>query len=345
MGSLNDLTHDNGKRVIRKVLVTGAGGQLGRSIRKIWESKYSVSSNGEAKSTNVPEFIFATHEQLDITNYNSVFNFVKGNAIDCIVNCAAYTNVDKAQTSQGDAYMVNTIATEILGIISIDFGLLLIHISTDYVFDGEKTLPYDIDDKKNPLSVYGKTKSLGEDVLKTMFEDDTAESRCLVIRTQWLYSEFGKNFLTRMWELISNSYKDNTSDSSCTGRIKVVDDQVGTPTYAVSLAEFIVDYVTYNIYPHKKYDIIHYSDRGVCSWYDFAKFIESVYIQNNYVDKKTSLVPVSTSDYVSQSSKIMAIRPSVTIFSHNSLTKVGYAPDHWMLNASRCIRAMLHSNG
>ncbi|MHB9056497.1 MAG: dTDP-4-dehydrorhamnose reductase [Paludibacteraceae bacterium] len=224
---------------MNKILITGSNGQLGSEIRKI-------SSGSEN------EFFFTDVQELDITDLNAIENFVKENNIDIIVNCAAYTNVDKAEDNFELVDRINHLAVKNLANVSKKQNLTLIHVSTDYVFDGTKNFPYVETDPTAPLGVYGNTKLNGEKAV--------INSGCdyLIIRTSWLYSSVGNNFVKTMRRLTSENEN-----------LKVVFDQVGTPTFAGDLANTIL-----RIIEAKKYKgnsgIYHFSNEGVCSWYDFA---------------------------------------------------------------------------
>lgn len=223
----------------KKILVTGANGQLGSELRVL-----SVNSNHE--------FLFTDVAELDITNREAVDNYVSEHGTDIIVNCAAYTNVDKAEDDTEMADNINHLAVKNLAEVSAKYKLILIHISTDYVFDGSKNTPYLETDPTAPLGVYGRTKLAGEKAV--------TDSGCdyLIIRTSWLYSSFGNNFVKTMRRLTAE--KDS---------LKVVFDQVGTPTYAGDLAQAILKIIDSGKYADNA-GIYHFSNEGVCSWYDFA---------------------------------------------------------------------------
>lgn len=229
-----------------KILVTGAYGQLGNELKIL--------------SADYPEwqFLFTDADTLDITNDFSVHSFFERNKPEVVINCAAYTAVDKAETDIETAEKVNSLAPGILAKASAETGAKLIHVSTDYVFDGSGHLPYTEIDMVGPASVYGKTKLEGENRALA------ANQQTIIIRTSWLYSSFGNNFVKTMLRLGHER-----------GLMNVVFDQVGTPTYAADLASVILfiiagaeakpdDFVT---------GVYHYSNEGVASWYDFAKTI------------------------------------------------------------------------
>lgn len=227
------------------ILVTGANGQLGHEIQRV-----AKSSNHNYIFTDVAD----GYEKLDITNIEDIRNMVKNNNVDIIVNCAAYTNVDKAESDYDTADLINNTAAGNLATAMKEAGGTLIHISTDYVFQGDRNTPCQEDWTTNPLGVYGKTKLAGEAAIAT------TGCNSIIIRTAWLYSQWGKNFVKTMQSLTA------THDT-----LKVVFDQVGTPTFAGDLADTIAHII--NTGQTNKTGIYHFSNEGVCSWYDFAKMI------------------------------------------------------------------------
>lgn len=233
------------------ILVTGANGQLGNEIR--------IVANGSSDTyiyTDVVEIEGVKTSLLDITSLDAVRKIVKENDVKCIINCAAYTNVDKAESDEAMCELLNAQAVDNLAIAMKEADGILVHVSTDYVFGGDPyNTPCKEDQKGTPTGVYGRTKLQGE--------QNILASGChhIIIRTAWLYSEFGKNFLKTMLNLTATK-----------PQLKVVFDQVGTPTYAYDLAKVI-----YEIISNRKFEgndgIYHYSNEGVCSWYDFTKMI------------------------------------------------------------------------
>lgn len=221
------------------ILVTGANGQLGNEMRRLG----AVSPNN---------YIFTDVAELDITDANAVLAAVKENAVEIIVNCAAYTNVDKAESDEATAELINATAVSNLARAMKEVGGTLFHVSTDYVFGLDGNTPRTEDMPVNPLGVYGRTKLNGELAIK--------ESGCkaLIFRTAWLYSEFGNNFLKTMMRLTAEREQ-----------LNVVFDQVGTPTYAGDLALAIFSIIEAGVYEGNE-GIYHFSDEGICSWYDFA---------------------------------------------------------------------------
>lgn len=228
---------------MNNILVTGSDGQLGSELKFL--------------SKNYPhyKFFFVDLSVLDITNHILVKNFIINNEINIIINCAAYTAVDLAENNKDLANSVNFLAVSNFAKISNQHNIKLIHISTDYVFDGNSCLPYIETDEVNPQTVYGNTKYLGE---KSICEINP--SNTIIIRTSWVYSSYGNNFVKTMLRLGKEK-----------NELDVIYDQIGSPTYARDLARSIL-----NIIPkikNKNVELFHYSNEGVCSWYDFSKSI------------------------------------------------------------------------
>lgn len=230
------------------ILVTGANGQLGNEVQ--------IVSKQSAKDHYFFTDVCDGYEKLDITDIEKVRAFVKAHEINCIINCAAWTNVDKAETAGDIVETLNAVAPENLAKVMKEAGGLLVHISTDYVFGGDPyNTPCREDQKGTPTGVYGLTKLHGEQKI------EATECDHVIIRTAWLYSEFGHNFVKTMLNLTATK-----------PMLKVVFDQTGTPTYAGDLANVIFDIVE-----NRKFEgntgVYHFSNEGVCSWYDFTKMI------------------------------------------------------------------------
>lgn len=229
------------------ILVTGASGQLGLSVR-------------DAANCSDNNFIFSDIRSegdaipLDITDAFAVGKMLKDHEISAIVNCAAYTDVNRAESEPDIADMVNCKAAGVLAEAASEAGALLVHISTDYVFAGDSCRPYTEADETSPLGVYGRTKLAGEKAI------EASGCRYLILRTSWLYSNYGENFYKTMVDLTASRPV-----------VKVVSDQTGTPTWASDLAEAIVAILDGNL--SFESGVYHYSNEGVCSWYDFAKEI------------------------------------------------------------------------
>jgi len=233
------------------ILVTGANGQLGNEIRIV-----AKNSCDKYIYTDVVEVEGVETTILDITSLDAIRKIVSENEVNCIINCAAYTNVDKAETDEALCELLNAKAVENLALAMKEVDGLLIHVSTDYVFGGDLyNTPCKEDQKGTPTGVYGKTKLQGEKNILT------SGCKHVIIRTAWLYSEFGKNFVKTMLNL-----------TSIKPQLKVVFDQVGTPTYAYDLATAIYEIINERKF-EGNYGVYHYSNEGVCSWYDFTKVI------------------------------------------------------------------------
>lgn len=226
---------------MKRVLITGANGQLGQCIRKI-----SINDNELY-------FVFLNSKELDVTDHKSVEFFFEKNKYDFCVNCAAYTAVDKAETEIELARKVNFLGAQYIAEACSKNNVKLIHISTDFVFDGRNYIPYKENDVTNPVSVYGKTKLEGEKAIQAILKE------YFIIRTSWLYSEYAANFMKTMLRLGNER-----------NELGIVSDQIGTPTYAIDLAKVIVKIIKDD---SGKYGLYHYSNEGVASWYDFSKAI------------------------------------------------------------------------
>jgi dTDP-4-dehydrorhamnose reductase len=238
-----------------KILVTGKNGQLGRSIHKLVNTDTKIDNN---QSSN--DFIFVGREELDLSSESSISHYFDNNdKFDIIINCAAYTQVDKAEQEVELANQINHLAVKQLASIASKQQARLIHISTDYVFDGESDKSYTEIDKTNPINVYGKTKLAGEKALQAVMP-----MNAIIIRASWVYSDYGNNFVSTMLRL--GKQRDELS---------VVSDQIGSPTYATDLAEVILKIIDNKEYKNKRQstEVYHYSNEGEISWHDFAKEI------------------------------------------------------------------------
>lgn len=280
------------------ILVTGANGQLGNEMRIV--AKNSVDN-----------YIFTDVAELDITNAEAVEKMVMDNDVKIIVNCAAYTNVDKAEDDSEFAEILNAKAAENLAVAMKKNDGLLVHVSTDYVFGGTKNnTPCKEDEPANPTGVYGVTKLHGEQAIIA------SGCRHIIIRTAWLYSEFGKNFLKTMLNLTATK-----------PQLKVVFDQVGTPTYAYDLALAIFDIVE-----NRKYEgndgVYHYSNEGVCSWFDFTKMIAE-YAGNTQCD----IQPCHSDEFPSK-----VVRPSYSVLDKTKIKATfGTVVPYWTDSLKVCM--------
>ena len=285
---------------MKNILVTGAYGQLGNEVRIL--------------SANYPEynFMFTDVDSLDITDKDELIDFVTGNDIRYIINCAAYTAVDKAEDDAELCEKINATAVKNLGLAATEAGAGIIHVSTDYVFDGTSCRPYTEDMPTKPCSVYGKTKLKGE---KNLLK---ACPNAIIIRTAWLYSPFGNNFVKTMIKLGSERES-----------LNVIFDQVGTPTYALDLADTILKAMDQTIdSDHEKGGVYHFSNEGVCSWYDFTLKIHQLSGITTCQVK-----PIETKDYPTK-----AARPHYSVLNKAKIKATfGVEVPHWESSLQRCI--------
>jgi len=232
-----------------KILVTGSAGQLAGKIREL------------SGTIDELKFIFASKDKLDITDVTELRRFFSSEKIDVLLNCAAYTNVDGAETTYQQANKVNNFAVKEMSGLSETYDFTFVHISTDYVFDGSKGRPYKEKDKTNPLGAYGKSKSDGE---VSIMENNC---RSIIVRTSWLYSNLGSNFVKNIINLAQEKKS-----------IKVVDDQLGSPTSAKDLSKAIMHMIRSSMFleASSKKEIFHFCNSGVCSWYELAKEIVKI---------------------------------------------------------------------
>ena len=280
------------------ILVTGAAGQLGRAMAKVAQG----SDN---------KYYFCNAQELDITDSAAVESFVQAQDVDVIVNCASYTAVDKAEDEQEIADLVNHKAVAAMAAIAKKHGAVLIHISTDYVFDGKACQAYVDDAPTSPLNVYGRTKADAEHAV--------AESGCrfIILRTSWLYGVEGSNFVKRIIE-----------KSAETPVLKVINDQIGTPTFVEDLAGLISQIIEENMLDRT--GIYNYSNEGVCSWYDFAHEICA------QVGHLCDVLPCHTDEYPRK-----AARPHFSVLDKSKVKKTfGIEIPHWKDSLSLCIREL-----
>ena len=279
-----------------KILITGSKGQLGQSIKKI--------------ETEFPQLdiVYTDIEELDILSRDQVKTFINNLHPNFLINCAAYTAVDKAEDNQVSAASLNSIAPGLLAEIMNQIDGKTIHISTDYVFDGKKGRDYLENDNPTACTVYGKTKADGEkNVLKY--------PGTYVIRTSWLYSEFGNNFFKTMHRLL------NERDE-----IKVVNDQIGTPTYATDLARMLLSFVDLTNKKKIEEGIYHFSNDGIVSWYDFAKEIAL------RLNSSCIIHPIPTSEF-----PLPAERPPYSVMNKEKIKKLGLFVPEWKESLDICI--------
>ncbi len=278
-----------------KILVTGAYGQLGRELRDAFVRK------------NITDVTYCGHDDLDVTDAKAVATCMRAADYTHVVNCAAYTAVDRAEEEKAQCLALNTTAVENIARAAADTGAKVLHISTDYVFDGSANTPYDESAKTAPLSVYGNTKRKGETALLGLAPDS------VIIRTGWLYSWRGHNFVRTMVDLRDKER-----------HVKVVSDQIGTPTNASDLADAIVTILEA---PTWMPGIYHYSNEGVASWYDVAFAIFDA------AGKADMVTPIPTADYPTA-----ALRPPYAVLSKTKIKRTyGMDIPHWQSSLRKCL--------
>ena len=288
-----------------KILVIGKNGQLGQSINKI------VSNT---QSNN--EFVFVGRDQLDLSNENNVASYFESNDFDIIINCAAYTAVDKAESEVELANQVNHLGVKQLAQIANKQKAKLIHISTDYVFDGESDESYLESNITNPINTYGKTKLAGEQAVLVAMQNGA-----IIIRTSWVYSEYGHNFVDTMLRL--GKERDE---------LNVVSDQIGSPTYAGDLARAILHIIQTEVFLNSSQEtqIYHYSNEGACSWFDFAKEIFA------FASIQCTVSPITTEQYPTP-----AQRPTNTLMDKDKISQTfGVNIPYWEESLKTCIEIL-----
>lgn len=283
---------------MKTIVVTGANGQLGNSLREL--------SAGYSRFT----FLFTDVDTLDICDADAVRKYVSDNHVDYILNCAAYTAVDKAEDDEALCMRINSDAVRNLGNAARAAGAKVIHISTDYVFDGTHHLPYVETDATCPASVYGRTKLAGEEALAETCPDS------VIIRTAWLYSEYGNNFVKTMLRLGAEREE-----------LRVIFDQVGTPTYAGDLAVAMMAVVEQAENDSFLPGVYHFSDEGVCSWYDFTVKILQI------AGLKARVVPIESKEYPAK-----APRPHFSVLNKAKIKAAyGVTIPHWEESLRKCM--------
>ncbi len=273
-----------------KIAIIGKNGQLGKSIKKLVDSKkYNINND-------TPIYTFIGRDELDLSITSNIESFFKNSRFDIIVNAAAYTAVDKAEEEKDLANQINNLAVEKLAEIAFKNETSFIHISTDYVFDGKNKNPYSEIDPTNPINVYGKTKLDGEQAIYKIMKNNAT-----IIRTSWVYSEYGNNFVETMMRLGKDL-----------NEIKVISDQIGSPTYATDLAKIVIKFIEirYQMKTESNTQIYHYSNNGEISWYDFALTI----FQLSRIDCKVK--PIDTTSFLSK-----AERPENSVMSKIKIEK------------------------
>jgi len=288
-----------------RILIIGENGQLGKSIYKIIDSY---------KNKKKCSYIFVGRDKLDLNNRSNIVNYFRDNYFDIVINCAAHTAVDKAEEEEEDlAGQINHLAVAQLAKIAKKQQAKLIHISTDYVFDGESDKPYTETDITSPINIYGKTKLAGENSIKEIMKYNAT-----IIRTSWLYSDYKDNFVDTMLKLKNNKDK-----------LNIVSDQIGSPTYATDLAEAILMLVNDKDFISKKQKTIiyHYSNSGKCSWYEFAK---EIFRQIGVINQ---IIPINSQQFTTQ-----AKRPKYSVMDSSKLNKAfNMETRDWKKSLKKCI--------
>ena len=285
---------------MKRILVSGANGQLGSEMRRLGE----ISPN---------EYIFTDVAELDITDKDAVIAFTPQNNINVIVNCAAYTNVDKAEDDEATAELINATAVRNLAEAAKSVDATLFHVSTDYVFGSEGNTPRTEDMPLNPLGAYGRTKLHGEQAIAEV------GAKAIIIRTAWLYSEYGNNFLKTMLRLTKEKET-----------LNVVFDQVGTPTYAGDLAMTIFSIIEGDYYNGNE-GVYHFSNEGVCSWYDFAQEISTA------MGHKCQISPCHSNEFPSK-----VTRPPYSVLDKTKIKRTfGVDIPHWRESMIYCLKRLV----
>jgi dTDP-4-dehydrorhamnose reductase len=283
---------------MQTILITGSHGQLGNEMQQAANRFQSFN------------FLYTDVEDLDICDKAALNSYVKANNVNIIVNCAAYTAVDKAEDDVALCYKINSDAVRNIGKVAKENGIKVVHISTDYVFDGTNYIPYTEDQPVCPSSVYGKSKLSGEQALIESCD------QAVIIRTAWLYSSFGNNFVKTMMKL-------GTERDS----LNVIFDQIGSPTYAADLADTILRVISHDTFVP---GIYHFSDEGVCSWYDFTISIHRI------AGIDCNVHPIETKDYPARTP-----RPHYSVLNKAKIKSTyGIVIPHWEVSLEKCIEIL-----
>ncbi len=282
-----------------KILVTGANGQLGKCLKDFVKNK-----------SDKLEFLFVTKSELDISHKQTLNEYFKNHSFDFCINCAAYTNVDQAEESVEEAFKINTEAVGYLAECCSESNTTLIHISTDYVFDGRKDSPYLETDTTNPINEYGRSKLAGEQLITQILKP------YFIIRTSWLYSKYPRNFVTTIASKIQEH-----------SELTITTTQKGTPTSCVELSKFIYWLIKND---HKDYGIYHFSAKGEATWYDFA-----LKIADHFGDYDTNKISATTSF------KSKAKRPDYSVMNNMKVQKKYHNQNHWTNDVDSVVRDIL----
>ena len=296
-----------------RILVIGKNGQVGQSIQNL----VNKTSNSNLSDYG---FVFVGRDELDLSKASNIQAYFEKNKFDVVINCAAFTDVEKAEIDENDASLINHIAVKEVATIAKKYNMKLIHISTDFVFDGDKREPYIESDKTSPVNIYGKTKLAGEFAAISIMKFNA-----VVLRSSWIYSEFGNNFVDT---IIKNA--------TLKGQLNIISDQFGTPTYANDLAQTIIDILNKDKFNEREMpsEIYHYSNEGECTWFDFAKEIVDI------LQIDCNLSPITSDDYPQ-----LAKRPKYTVLSTKKISEeFDLNINYWKDSLKSCLQNLKLSN-
>ena len=296
-----------------RILVTGKNGQVGQSIQNL----VNKTSNSNLSDFG---FVFVGRDELDLSKAINIQAYFEKNKFDVVINCAAFTDVEKAEVDENEASLINHMAVKEVATIAKKNNMKLIHISTDFVFDGDKREPYIESDKTSPVNIYGKTKLAGEFSAISIMKYNA-----VVLRSGWIYSDFGNNFVDT---IIKNA--------TLKGQLNIISDQFGTPTYANDLAQIIIDILNKDKFNEREMpsEIFHYSNEGECSWFDFAKEIVDI------LQIDCNLSPITSDDYPQ-----LAKRPKYSVLSKKKISEeFDLNINYWKDSLKSCLQNLKLSN-
>lgn len=296
-----------------RILVIGKNGQVGQSIQNL----VNKTSNSNLSDYG---FVFVGRDELDLSKASNIQAYFEKNKFDVVINCAAFTDVEKAEVDENEASLINHMAVKEVATIAKKNNMKLIHISTDFVFDGDKREPYIESDKTSPVNIYGKTKLAGEFSAISIMKYNA-----VVLRSGWIYSDFGNNFVDT---IIKNA--------TLKGQLNIISDQFGTPTYANDLAQIIIDILIKDKFNEREMpsEIFHYSNEGECSWFDFAKEIVDI------LQIDCNLSPITSEDYPQ-----LAKRPKYSVLSKKKISEeFDLNINYWKDSLKSCLQNLKLSN-
>ena len=296
-----------------RILVTGKNGQVGQSIQNI----VNKTSNTYLKKYG---FVFVGRDKLDLSKAASIHRYFEKNKFDVIINCAGYTNVEKAEVDENNANLINHLAVKEIAKIAKKNNMKLIHISTDFVFDGYKSQPYIESENASPINIYGKTKLAGEIAVISIMKFNA-----IIVRSSWIYSEYGNNFVDT---IIKNA--------TLKAKLDIISDQFGTPTYANDLAQTIIKVLAKDKFNNHEMpsQIYHYSNEGECTWFDFAKEIVDI------LQIDCNLFPINSNDYPQ-----LAKRPKYSVLSKKKISEdFDLKINDWKDPLKHCLNNLRPSN-